>query len=213
MPIKFTTGQTISLKKEAPGLKTLLFGLGWDQAEKTGLSHLFKSDFDLDSSIICLDGEGKLKKATDVVYYAAPKHPSEAITHLGDELTGAGDETKEKVLVENHAQSKGHGDKEQILVTLSQIPEEIAKLVFFVNIYEAKSRRQTFGQVRNAYVHLVDLEDEIEIARYELSHEFYRDHTAILLAEIYRDQGKWQLHLVGEGLKIESLQAFVDRYS
>ena len=216
MPIKLITGQHISLKKEAPGLKYLLFGLGWDFVEKKGLKKLFQSDFDLDSSVLCLRSNNKLQKSTDVVYYGAPKHPSEAITHLGDELTGAGQDEKGKIIVQNEGEpNKGERDKEQILINLPQIPTEIVKLVFFVNIYEGLSRRQNFGQVRDAYVYLVNLEKETEIARYDLSQEYYRNCTGIVIAEAYREgQGnKWQLLIVGEGVQVGSLQEFVGRYS
>jgi stress response protein SCP2 len=216
MSIKLITGQRISLKKEAPGLKYLLFGLGWDLPEKKGLKKLFQSDFDLDSSVLCLGSNNKLQKSTDVVYYGTPKHPSEAIAHLGDELTGAGDEEKAKIIVQSEVEPKrGERDKEQILINLPQIPSEIVKLVFFVNIYEGLSRRQNFGQIRDAYVYLMDLEEETEIAYYDLSQEDYHNCTGILIAEVYREgkDDQWQLLIVGKGVQVASLQEFVGRYS
>ncbi|MGK7889915.1 MAG: TerD family protein [Leptolyngbyaceae cyanobacterium] len=216
MAIKLTTGQKISLKKEAPGLSTLLFGLGWDSIEKKGIKGLFQSDFDLDISILCLGDDDKISKSSDVVYYGNPTHPSEAISHLGDELTGEGKDTQGKILVDkDHTEThdKGTHDKEQILINLAQIPEEVAKLIFFVNIYECEHRQQTFGQVCNAYVSLISLEEETEIAWYNLSHDYYSDDTGILFAEAYREDGKWEVVVVGEGVQVSSLQQFVERYS
>ncbi len=213
MPIKLTTGQKISLRKEAPGLSTLLFSLGWDRVERKGLRKLFQSDFDLDSSVLCLDSDKKLRKSTDVIYYGNSQHPSEAISHLGDELTGEGKGNKAKVLIQNERERKGDEDKEQVLINLSQIPPHIANLVFFVNIYECYHRRQNFGQLSNAYVELVDLEEETVIARYELSHEDYQTHTGILVAEVYREDDKWEIEIVGEGVRVGSLEEFVRRYS
>ncbi|MEB3232804.1 MAG: TerD family protein [Leptolyngbyaceae bacterium] len=216
MAIKLTTGQKISLKKEAPGLITLLFGLGWDSVEKKGLKGLFQSDFDLDISILCLGENNKLRKSSDVVYYSNPQHPSEAISHLGDELTGEGKDTPAKILVDQEhpdTSAKGIHDKEQILINLAQVPDDIAKLIFFVNIYECVPRRQTFGQVRNAHVSLISLEEETEIARYNLSHEYFKDDTGIVLAEAYREDGKWEMLVLGEGVHVSSLQQFVGRYS
>ena len=67
MAINLKKGQRISLTKEAPGLKQLMCGLGWDVSEKSGggfFSGLSGSkEFDLDSSVICLNSE---KKLTDV---------------------------------------------------------------------------------------------------------------------------------------------------
>ncbi len=217
MAIKLTTGQRISLKKEAPGLKNLLFGLGWEVAEKKGLKQLFQSDIDIDSSILCLGNDNKLRKSSDVVYYGTPQHPSGAITHLGDNLTGSSADSSDKVIVQNENDpedpKKGEDDNEQILINLPQVPADITKLVFFVNIYECLPRRQTFGQVRQAYVHLTDLEEETEIARYDLSQDYYQDYTGIVLAEAYRDEDQWQVWVVGEGVHVSSLQQFVGRYS
>lgn len=214
--LQATTGQKISLKKEAPGLVTLLFVLCWESVEKKGIKGLFQSDFDLDSSILCLGDNGKIHKSTDVVYYGNPKHPSEAISHLGDELTGKGDDIAAKILVDkDHTDihDKGTDDKEQILLNLAQVPADVTKLIFFVNIYECVPRRQTFGQVCNAYVSFISLEEETEIARYDLSHEYYKNDTGIIIAEAYREDEKWEVFVVGEGVQVSSLQQFVGRYS
>ncbi len=217
MAIKLTTGQTISLRKESPGLTTLLLGLGWEMSDRKGLRKLLQSDFDLDISVLCLNAEDKLAKSTDVIYYGNSKHPTGAIAHLGDELTGGDDDKKEKVLVhgdrDEASQPKGEQDKEQIIVNLAQVPEDVAKLLLFANIYECVPRRQKLGQVRNAYVHLVDLETEAEIARYDLSNEDYYDCTGILIAEVYREDQTWQASIVGEGVQVASLQQFVGRFS
>jgi len=209
MAIKLTTGQRISLKSEAPGLTVLLLGLGWEVGQKSrGLKGLFQSDLDLDCAVLCLHEDGKIKSGSDVVYYGNYKHPSEAITHLGDNLTGEG-EDKEVIAVETEEAK----DKEQVLVNLPQVPNDIHRLIFFVNIYESFSRRQNFGQVRDAYVRLVDLNEETEIARYDLSHEGYNEQTGIILAEVYRREGKWEAAAVGKGVKVGSLQEFVEQYS
>ncbi|MGK7877088.1 MAG: chloride channel protein [Xenococcaceae cyanobacterium] len=194
MVIRLTTGQQISLKKAAPGLTVLLFSLGWDIVQGSGLKKLLKSDFDLDSAVLCLDAESKLKKSTDVIYYGHPNHASGAITHLGDNTTG-----------------EGEGDNEQILVNLSQVPAEIGRLVFVVNIYECIPRHQTFGDVSNAFVRLVDMEKGTEIARYNLSGEKYSEQTGMIFAEVYRQDIEWYVAAVGEGIKVRSLQELVSR--
>ncbi len=200
MAIQLTSGQRISLKKEAPGIAALVFGSGWDVKRSSNwLTRLFQSDFDLDSAVICLDGQGQLKRGTDVVYYGNLRHPSGSIVHLGDNTTG-----DEKLQAE---------DKEQIVVTLPEVPREIVKLVFVVTIYECYPRRQTFGQVENAYVRLVDLETDVEVARYELSDDAYSNCTSIVLAEVYRQEQQWQVAAVGQGVKASSLQELVQRYT
>jgi stress response protein SCP2 len=71
--------------------------------------------------------------------------------------------------------------------------------------------------VDNAYVRLVDLEHEIEIARYNLSSDDCCSiETGIILAEIYRQPDnyeQWQVEVIAKGMKINSLQELVEQYS
>lgn len=89
-------------------------------------------------------------------YYGNLRHPSGAIVHLGDNLTG-----------------EGEGDDEQILIDLPSLPVEIVRLAIVVNIYRCRQRQQDFGQVRNAFLRLVDRVSGQELARYHLSGRDY----------------------------------------
>ncbi|MBE9118210.1 TerD family protein [Lusitaniella coriacea LEGE 07157] len=199
MTINLKKGQRISLAKEAPGLTRLMCGLGWDVAQRSGglLSFLSNSsDFDLDASVLCLNATDKLKNNGDVIYFSNLRHRSNAITHLGDNLTG-----------------EGEGDDEQIVVDLPQIPPGISKLVFVVNIYNCTSRKQDFGQVNNAFVRLVDLANNREIARYNLSGQEYSGKTGMIMAEIYRHNGDWKMAALGNGIQVNGLEELVRSYS
>jgi len=196
MAINLQKGQRISLKKEAPSLTRLMCGLGWDVVDRSrGLNSMFKADYDLDASVLCLDENDQLKGNSNVVYFGNLSHQSGSITHLGDNLTGAGE-----------------GDDEQIIVDLPKIPTEIAKLVFVVNIYDAVKRKHDFGQVENAFVRLVDLDNNQEIARYTLSGNDYQGKTSMLLAEVYRHNDEWKMAAVGNGLELDGLQQVVNHY-
>lgn len=197
MSINLQKGQRISLKKEAPSLSRLMCGLGWDVADRSrGLGGMLQSaDFDLDASVLCLNENDKLKGNANVVYFGNLRHQSGAITHLGDNLTG-----------------EGEGDDEQILVDLPDIPAEISKLLFVVNIYNAVKRKQNFSQVENAFVRLVDLSNNKEIARYTLSGNDYQGKTSMLLAEVYRHNDEWKMAAIGEGSELNSLQEIVNHY-
>jgi len=198
MSINLKKGQRISLKKESPGLTSVLFGLGWDVAQPAGgFLSIFKSNsnLDLDASVLCLNTNGKVDNNTNVIYYNNLSHVSGGITHLGDNLTG-----------------EGEGDDEQILVDLPKIPENIAKLVFVVSIFQALERQQDFGQVNNAFVRLVDTSNNREIARYNLSGQEYQGSTGMIMAEINRDNNGWNMEAIGEGIKISGLQQLVNLY-
>lgn len=196
MAINLQKGQRISLSKAKSSLSQLMCGLGWDVAQPKGRGFLgvFQNTpaYDLDSSVICVDAKGQLGNRNNLVYYGNLRHPSGAIVHLGDNLTGEGD-----------------GDDEQIFIDLPRIPSEIVRLAIVVNIYRCRQRQQDFGQIRNAFVRLVDRVTGQELARYHLSGQDYQGMTGMILAEIYRHAGEWQLLAVGKGIHVESLEDIV----
>jgi len=61
-----------------------------------------------------------------------------------------------------------------------------------------ESRGQNFGQVRNAFIRIVNQADSIELARYDLS-EDASSETAMIFGELYRNNGEWKFRAVGQG--------------
>ena len=178
MAIQLKKGQKIDLTKGNPGLKHIRLGLGWDTNMFDG-----GDDFDLDVSLFMVGKSGKVEQDEDFIFYNNLKHPSEAVEHLGDNRTGDGD-----------------GDDEEILVDFSKMPDRIEKIAVTVTIYEAKERRQNFGQVNNSYVRLVNSDNEEELLRYDWGEEFSIE-TAIVVCEIYRHNGEWKFSAVGSGFE------------
>ena len=178
MAIQLKKGQKIDLTKGNPGLKHIRLGLVWDTNMFDG-----GDDFDLDVSLFMVGKSGKVEQDEDFIFYNNLKHPSEAVEHLGDNRTGDGD-----------------GDDEEILVDFSKMPDRIEKIAVTVTIYEAKERRQNFGQVNNSYVRLVNSDNEEELLRYDLGEEFSIE-TAIVVCEIYRHNGEWKFSAVGSGFE------------
>ena len=78
------------------------------------------------------------------------------------------------------------------------MPAEVDKVVFPVSIYDAENRGQSFGQVRNAFIRIVNQADNRELARYDLS-EDASSETAMVFGEVYRHQGDWKFRAVGQG--------------
>jgi stress protein len=176
MPISLKKGQKVSLTKGNPGLKNVVVGLGWDtNAYDTG------ADFDLDAAAFCLTDSGKVSGQNDFVFFGNLNHQSGAISHLGDNLTGAGD-----------------GDDEQIKIDLSRVPAEITKIAFTVTIYEADARRQNFGQVSNAFVRIFDENTGEELLRYDLGEDFSIE-TAVVFGELYKNGDEWKFNAIGSG--------------
>ncbi len=176
MAISLQKGQKVDLTKGNPSLKKLLIGLGWDVNKYDG-GH----DFDLDAAAFLLGANGKVNSDEDFVFYNNLKHKSGSVEHMGDNLTG-----------------EGEGDDEEIKVDLTKVPANVEKIDFTVTIYDAESRRQTFGQVSNAYIRVVDDTNGKEIIRYDLGEDFSVE-TAVVVGEIYRNKGEWKFNAIGAG--------------
>jgi tellurium resistance protein TerD len=177
MAISLSKGGNVSLSKEAPGIKKILVGLGWEARATDG------SDFDLDASAFLVKADGKVRGDNDFIFYNNLKSTDGSVEHTGDNRTGAGE-----------------GDDEVVKVDLEKVPVEIDKIAFTVTIHEGESRRQNFGGVRNAYIRIVNQDGEKEIARYDLSEDASVE-TAMIFGEVYRNAGEWKFKAIGQGFK------------
>lgn len=194
MSVSLQKGQKVNLSKENAGLSTVLVGLGWDEARQPGGFFAKKvQDIDCDASAIMLKN-GRLNDIGDLVYYGNLSHKSGTVQHMGDNLTGAGD-----------------GDDEQIIIKLSDVPEEYDRIVIVVNIYKAFERRQNFGMIENAFIRIVDARNNKEICRYNLT-DNYSGMTALIFGEVYRHNGEWKFNAAGQGTTDPGLNELSARY-
>ncbi len=188
MGISLQKGQRISLSKESAGLSKMMAGLGWDPVKDSS------AQIDCDTSVLMLNAEDKLEGIKDVVYFGNLSSKCGSVVHKGDNLTG-----------------KGEGDDEQIVVNLSLVPQNIRKLVFAANIYNCVKRNQHFGMIKNAFIRIVNLADNKEMARFSLT-EDYAGQTSLIVGEIYRHNEEWKFAAVGQGSKATSLEEIVKSY-
>jgi tellurium resistance protein TerD len=175
MAISLQKGGNVNLSKTDPNLKQILLGLGWDARSTDGV------DFDLDASIFMVTENGRVRSDNDFIFYGQLRSPCGSIEHTGDNRTGAGD-----------------GDDEALKIKLDQIPAIITRLVVGVTIHDAQVRKQNFGMVHDAFIRLVNIENNTEIIRFDLS-EDYSTETAMIFGEIYRYGGEWKFKAVGQG--------------
>lgn len=193
MSVKLTKGQKVSLTKERAGLSHILVGLGWDEAKPRLALFGGKRDIDCDAFALLLQN-GKLMNKGDIIYFNNQVHQSEAVRHMGDNLTGAGE-----------------GDDEQMLINLAKIPPAYDRIVIAANIYESVKRSQHFGMIKNAFIRLVDGKDNKEMCIYNLTDD-YAHMTAIIFGEVYRRNGEWKFSAIGQGTKDASISEFSKRY-
>jgi tellurium resistance protein TerD len=175
MAVSLKKGGNVSLTKSAPALKKILVGLGWEARTTSG------EDYDLDASVFLLGANGKVRGDEDFIFYNQTRSVCGSVEHTGDNRTGAGD-----------------GDDEAIKINLEKIPESIARLSVCVTIHDADVRRQNFGQVSDAFIRVVNLDNDVEIVRFDLS-EDYSTETAMIFGEIYRHDKEWKFKAVGQG--------------
>ncbi|MCG8293317.1 MULTISPECIES: TerD family protein [Pseudomonas] len=175
MAVSLSKGGNVSLSKEAPGLSEVIVGLGWDPRVTDG------TEFDLDASVFVTGENGKVLSDAGFIFYNNKKSADGSIEHLGDNRSG-----------------QGEGDDEQVVVKLTALPGDVKKLVFAVTIHDAEGRKQSFGQVSNAYIRVLNKADGKEIARYDLSEDASTE-TAMIFGELYRHNDEFKFKAIGQG--------------
>lgn len=184
MAINLQKGQKIDI-----GLTRINVGLGWDPNEGTGF------DFDLDASAIMIDENRKLLGEEYFIFYNNLKSPDGSLEHTGDDPDG---------------KSSDGADDEAIKVDLSKVHDKVNEILFVVTIEDFERRKQNFGQVRNSYIRIVDEDNNVEIAKYELDEDFSIE-TGVEFGRLYKRNGQWKFEASGIGYKAD-LGFFLEKY-
>jgi tellurium resistance protein TerZ len=189
--ISLEKGQKISLQKnDGNSLSRVAMGLGWDGVKKGGFLGFGggAADIDLDASALIYAGD----KLIDQVWFRQLASRDGNVIHSGDNRTGQGD-----------------GDDETINVDLGAISGNVSTIVFTVNSFTG----QTFNDVANAYVRLVDLDSGKEVAKYSLSES--GSHTGMIMATVKRSGAVWEMQAIGEkanGRTFHDMEAQIRKY-
>lgn len=187
MAISLNKNSSVSLLKEAGagGLTHIALGVGWDMVAAKGFFAKLgggNESIDLDASCLLFDGS---RNVVDVVWFQQLASKDGSVRHSGDNLTGEGD-----------------GDDETIAIDLTKLPTNVETLVLTVTSF----RGQTFDKVQNAYGRVVDLSNNKELARYNISES--GSYTGLILASLKRSGGEWIYRALGEraqGTQVENL--------
>ena len=177
MAISLQKGGNVNLSKEAPNLRKIIVGLGWDPRSTDGAT------FDLDGSAFLLKSDGKVRGDSDFIFYNNLKSTDGSVTHSGDNRTGAGD-----------------GDDETVTIDLTKVPADVERIAICVTIHEGDARKQNFGMVQKAFIRTVNAGSNAEIARYDLSEDGSTE-SAMIFGEVYRNGADWKFKAVGQGFK------------
>lgn len=173
--VSLKKGGNVSLTKQAGGhLTHIRVGLGWDARQTSG------GAFDLDAFAIGVGADGKVPTNEWFVFYHNLNSPGDVIVHQGDNRTGDGD-----------------GDDEAIVINLSALPPEIEKVIFPVAIYD-EEHKVNFGDVTNAFIRVVNDDNDQELARFDLSEEG-AGLECVVFGEVYRYGGDWKMRAIEQG--------------
>lgn len=174
MSVTLTKGDTVDLTKEAPNLSKLVAGAGWDA--KNGKS------IDLDLLTVYIGQDGKAIPDANgngtnldeaVCFFNNLRIPG--ASHSGDNLTGEGD-----------------GDDEQITLDLASIPSNAKEVAVVVASYSG----ETFGEIENAFVRMVNSDGNSELAKFELK-EGMASTKGVELGRVVRTDSGWSFNATG----------------
>ncbi|MBD2412415.1 stress protein [Nostoc calcicola FACHB-389] len=186
MEIELSKGGRFNLSQEAPNLKKVAIGLGW-QVNQAGQA------YDIDASVFMLGIDGKIPDEKYFVFYNNLRSLDGSLTHSGDNRTG-----------------EGNGDDETIYVDLAKVNPAIQEIVFVVTIHEGQAKNQNFSQIKNAFIKIYNHENRNSLTRYNLREAFSQE-TALEFGRLYKKDNQWRFQAVGEGYS-SGLQSFVDKY-
>jgi len=196
---KLDKGSKFAIDK---GIQNVVIGLGWDVGGKT-------VDIDAHAFGCVVNGAGNpsfYNDASHALTYAnmgqLKKNPNKSfetvdgsLHHSGDDRTGG---------------NSVSGDDETITVYLDKLPVDITEVSIWITIHEPKMG--TFGDVKNAFVHLLNKDNSVELCKYNLANEF-ATARAIQVGSLYKKDGLWTFAAIGAGLDNVGLGEILEKLS
>lgn len=213
MAIRIEKGGSTEIK-----LEKFSVGLGWRVREDASA----KYDFDLDVSAFMVDASGKIPTDDYLVFYNSEKRlrvnedgdlirPLKIVPFTdwisNDAMREESRPVDPEISVIGSLDDEGdedhmdEGDAETIDMELSKVRPDIEKIIICVSIYDAKNRRQNFGQVENAYVRIYS-EGHEALGQEEIIYDLTEDFSAcasVEFVQLYRRNGTWKVKALGVG--------------
>ena len=175
MGVTLAKGGNVSLSKAAPNLTQVLVGLGWDARSTTGA-----------------DLRPRRQRA------AVPVAAGCSATSGSSSTTTSRAPTAPSSTPATTSPVRARATTSRSSWTSPRCRPTCDKIVFPVSIHDADNRGQTFGQVSNAFIRVVNQADGQELARYDLTEDASTE-TAMIFGELYRYGGEWKFRAVGQG--------------
>jgi tellurium resistance protein TerD len=207
-------------------------GLGWDPSPRPG------EDFDLDVSAFILSSnnkvlfDGSTLGEKYIVYFNSEDrvHPDDLdrnifryVPYDGVKYPNKEDDYRVKTrptspqfevigsLDDKDGRTSDGEDDEDMFIDLGRIHPDASQIVVVASIYDADDRKQNFGQVKNAYIRILDDVTGQEIIRYDLDEDFSFE-TAVEFGRIYKRNDVWRFEAMGNGTS-GGLEFYIKKYS
>ncbi len=190
-------GDKFNLSKDNDALVNIKAELSWSTPINS-----FPA-YDLDVSLFGLKqtpNGPKLVKDDYFVYYnhANKRNDSTPIDTFDGAITKSPDETV--------------GGVEWIVIRLNQVDPEVDELSFIITIHKAVHRGQTFKEVHDSMIKIINDDTGEVICQYKLGDDFPMDTSIQIGSLIKNPSNEWVFEAVGVGFQLE-LGAFVEGYT
>lgn len=165
-------GQKFALNQNGQQPSVIKVCLGWEVNNVA---------CDLDASAFMLNQSTQVIGDDWFVFYGQTTSPDGSVVHSGD------------------SDGSNIGDDEVITIDTTRINPNIQKISFVVTINEALERGLNFSMVRDAYVRVVDANNNNELAKFSLT-DYYANVTSMVVGELYKHNGTWKFNAIGDGV-------------
>lgn len=144
---------------------------------RVGLNWNAPANMEVDASAFLVGFNEKITKEEDFVFYGQPSSSCQSVKLY---------------------QGVPSGNKQEFLVDLSHLPNEVKKIVFSLTIYNAEERQHFFRDVNHIQMTIMNEQTREGIVRFPITYSFTNE-SAIIVGELYRYNGEWKFNPVGAG--------------
>ncbi|MFD6889398.1 TerD family protein [Streptomyces sp. NPDC059957] len=131
---------------------------------------------EIDTAALLLDGSGKVRGRSDLIFYNQRAHAASAVQLLGN------------------AQGEDGRTADWLEIDPGGVESEVERIVI-----AASAEGGTFGDVPGLYVEAVSAVTGERMAVYSVDDDDATTETAYVLGELYRRDGGWKFRAVGQG--------------
>lgn len=169
-------------------------------------------DTDLDASVFMCGEDGQIVNDAAFVFYN-----SENRAEAFDRAKHGNKRNWMKVVppmsadgaVVGSVDERSGGSEEVINVDLAKVATEVQEIVFVATIH---GDNESFGDVTNASITVVNTDNDEELCHYALNEDFTNE-TAVVAASLTVDEdGEWNFNALGQGYE-GGLETLIDIYA